>query len=173
MALHTDGDHPHVHVLLKALGEDGMRLNVRKATLRSWRAQFAENLRQLGVAANATERTVRGQVLASKRDRIYRAAKRGESTYGAAQERRAVGNPGRQRGPSTFRMEEMQRTRAAVVEGWKQTASNLRATGDHELADQIRTFRESLPPMMLERVWLTEQMPQRARPTSRDPERTR
>lgn len=94
MALHTDDDHPHVHVLLKALGEDGMRLNVRKATLRSWRAQFAENLRQLGVAANATERTVRGQVLASKRDRICRAAKRGESTYGAAQERRAVGNRG-------------------------------------------------------------------------------
>src|SRR5581483_4486516 len=34
----------------------GVRLNTRKATLRAWRDQFAANLRELGVAANATER---------------------------------------------------------------------------------------------------------------------
>src|SRR6266851_1334601 len=56
MALHTDDDHPHVHVVVKAGSEQGERLNIKKATLRDWRRQFAANLRELGVAANATER---------------------------------------------------------------------------------------------------------------------
>src|SRR5262249_55903636 len=38
MTLHTDTSHPHVHVVLKAVSEQGERLNIRKATLRSWRA---------------------------------------------------------------------------------------------------------------------------------------
>lgn len=36
MALHTDSGHPHVHVVLMARDSDGKRLNIRKATLRSW-----------------------------------------------------------------------------------------------------------------------------------------
>ena len=62
MVLHTDDDHPHVHVVLKAMSEQGVRLNIRKATIRSWRMQFAANLGELGVDANATERAVRGQI---------------------------------------------------------------------------------------------------------------
>jgi hypothetical protein len=61
-ALHTDEAHPHVHLVLKAVSEQGVRLNIRKATLRHWRSQFAHNLRLLGVEANATERAVRGEV---------------------------------------------------------------------------------------------------------------
>jgi hypothetical protein len=34
--LHTDEDHPHVHLLLKAVSEQGSRLNIQKATLRVW-----------------------------------------------------------------------------------------------------------------------------------------
>jgi hypothetical protein len=79
LALHTDEKHPHVHVVLKAVSEQGDRLNIRKATLRAWRAQFAENLRELGVSANATERAVRGQSRTYRRDPIYRADQRGES----------------------------------------------------------------------------------------------
>jgi hypothetical protein len=36
--LHTDEDHPHVHLVLKAVSEQGIRLNLRKATLRVWRS---------------------------------------------------------------------------------------------------------------------------------------
>lgn len=61
LVLHTDEPHPHVHLVLKAVSEQGTRLNIRKATLRHWRAQFARHLRLLGVAANATERAVRGE----------------------------------------------------------------------------------------------------------------
>jgi hypothetical protein len=59
MVLHTDEPHPHVHVVVKAMGYDGKRLNPRKATLREWRRQFARHLREHSVAANATDRAVR------------------------------------------------------------------------------------------------------------------
>ena len=81
MALHTDSGHPHVHVVLMARDVDGKRLNIRKADLRSWRVQFAENLRELGVTANATERAVRGLSRTRKTDGIYRAARRKESIH--------------------------------------------------------------------------------------------
>ena len=68
MALHVDDDHPHVHVVVKAVSEQGVRLNIRKADLRRWRKAFAENLRELGVAANATERAVRGQAQTHRPD---------------------------------------------------------------------------------------------------------
>lgn len=83
--LHTDENHPHVHLVLKAVSERGVRLNIRKATLRHWRSEFARNLRLLGVSANATERAVRGQSRKAKKDGIYRASLRGDSTYIRAQ----------------------------------------------------------------------------------------
>src|ERR1700693_6211548 len=55
MVLHTDEPHPHVHVVVKATSEQGVRLHIRKATLREWRQGFARYLREEGVAANATE----------------------------------------------------------------------------------------------------------------------
>ncbi len=61
MALHTDEPHPHVHVVLKAVSEQGRRLNIKKATLQEWRAKFAANLREQGIAANATPRRFRDQ----------------------------------------------------------------------------------------------------------------
>jgi hypothetical protein len=154
MALHTDSDHPHVHAVLMATDSQGKRLNIRKATLRSWRVQFAENLRELGVAANATERAVRGLSRTRKTDGIYRAARRGESTH--VHERRARvqtevanGYDPAERGGATLR-----KTREMVVEGWKQVASKLRAAGDHQGADWIRAFLGAMPPPRTERELL-------------------
>jgi hypothetical protein len=62
MALHMDDPHPHVHVVLKAVSEQGTRLNIKKAQLKEWRSKFAAHLRGLGVAANATPRQFRGVV---------------------------------------------------------------------------------------------------------------
>jgi len=72
--LHTDEAHPHVHLVLKAVSEQGVRLNIKKAALRHWRSEFARNLRLLGVEANATERAVRGQGMKAEKDGIYRAS---------------------------------------------------------------------------------------------------
>jgi hypothetical protein len=45
LVLHTDEPHPHVHMVVKAVSEQGLRLNIRKETLRAWRAEFARHLR--------------------------------------------------------------------------------------------------------------------------------
>jgi hypothetical protein len=72
MVLHTDQPHPHVHLVVKAISEQGVRLNIRKATLREWRREFARHLRENGIEANATERAIRGVVEPRKLDGIYR-----------------------------------------------------------------------------------------------------
>jgi len=79
MVLHTDEPHPHVHMVVKAISERGVRLNIRKATLRNWRQRYATRLREQGVAANATERAVRGQVNAPMRSSSFRAMQRDAS----------------------------------------------------------------------------------------------
>ena len=84
MVLHTDEPHPHVHMVVKAMSEQGVRLNIRKATLREWRREFARHLRALGVAANATDRSARGESRSPKLDGIYRAERRGESRHADA-----------------------------------------------------------------------------------------
>jgi hypothetical protein len=50
------GKNPHVHVLLKTLSLDGRRLQVGKSELRYFREAFAEQMRSLGVEANASSR---------------------------------------------------------------------------------------------------------------------
>lgn len=59
-ALHTDADHPHVHLEVRALGDNGERLNPKKADLEAWRQAFAQALRDRGVEAEATPRRARG-----------------------------------------------------------------------------------------------------------------
>jgi hypothetical protein len=79
MVLHTDEPHPHVHMVVKAVSEKGVRLNIRKATLREWRRDFARHLRAQGISANATDRAVRGPTRANLSDGMYRAMQRGAS----------------------------------------------------------------------------------------------
>src|SRR5688572_11153449 len=80
LVLHTDQAHPHVHMVVKAEGEDGRRLHIDKEMLREWREDFARMMREQGVAANATPRVARGRNKGSTRDPIYRAQRRGAST---------------------------------------------------------------------------------------------
>jgi hypothetical protein len=58
--LHTDTGHPHVHLAVRALGDDGRRLNPKKADLAEWRQGFARALRGRGIEAEATPRRARG-----------------------------------------------------------------------------------------------------------------
>src|SRR6266404_5825148 len=81
LVLHTVEPHPHVHLIVKAVSEQGVRLNISPATLRGWRREFARHLRDQGIGANATERVVRGETRTHKLDGIYRATKRGDSTH--------------------------------------------------------------------------------------------
>ena len=52
MVLHTDQKHPHVHLVVKAENELGRRLHIDKQLLRDWREDFAQLMREQGIAAN-------------------------------------------------------------------------------------------------------------------------
>jgi hypothetical protein len=58
MVLHTDQPHPHVHMVVKAESDEGQRLRIGKEKLRQWRDDFARMMREQGIAANATSRSI-------------------------------------------------------------------------------------------------------------------
>ncbi|WP_227272026.1 relaxase/mobilization nuclease domain-containing protein [Roseobacter weihaiensis] len=78
MALHTDTKHPHVHLTVRTVGEDGIKLNLRKADLQYLRDQFASKLRQRGIDAEATPRHARGVPQKSPQMAMYKIRQRGQ-----------------------------------------------------------------------------------------------
>lgn len=118
--------------LLKAVSEQGVRLSIRKATLRAWRMEFARHLRQHGIEANATDRAVRGESRTNRLDGIYRAARRGASTH---MRHRIEGRADQMRRGSLWTAGargELARTRKAIERGW-------RAAGDLLVEHLART----------------------------------
>jgi hypothetical protein len=140
MVLHTDQEHPHVHLVVKAESERGERLYIRKATLRGWREDFATYLREVGVAANATPAPLRGSRFNHKKVGIYRAMQRGASTHLLQRERMIreelktgtlTAGAGRQK---------IIQTRQEVIGQWEWTAAQLHAEGRATLAQAVEAF---------------------------------
>lgn len=77
MVRHDDRDHPHVHITVRAVGNDGRRLAPGPDDLQLWREKFARELRRLGVDAEATLRQARGKVPRSERTPVHQVEKRG------------------------------------------------------------------------------------------------
>ncbi len=203
MVLHTDQAHPHVHLVVKCEHEfePGKRLYIRKDTLRRWREQFAELMREQGVAANATPRQIRGQVQRPQRDPIHHRL-RAMRAFGQldAMVRRQRATPK----PSTFMRDKvlamvsslksgkngagmfaqgkdtLQGTRDAVRDDWQATAQALRRQGEIDLAAQVDRFMAQMPPVQTDgerlaeqwRAWQRTPTPERSRPRVPD-ERSR
>jgi hypothetical protein len=151
MVLHTDQAHPHVHMVVKAEGKDGRRLHIDKETLREWREDFAQMMREQGVAANATARVARGQNKGSTKDSIYRAQRRGASTAlrdNVASVVKELKETGTVRDPGRKKLVE---TRKAVVDSWMRAAEILDRQGEISLAGDVRYFVKHLPPVLTER----------------------
>lgn len=158
MVLHTDEPHPHVHMLIKAVSQEGERLNIRKPMLREWRREFARHLRILGVPANATERSVRGQNRSPKLDGIYRAGQRGESRWIRARmeeagraflSERLRADPGKQ---------ALMETRKEVERGWWEASQILKDQGQRELAANVLRFVSRMPPPRSDREMAAEEL---------------
>ena len=163
MVLHTDEPHPHVHVVVKAVSEQGVRLHIRKATLREWRSEFARHLRELGVAANATPRYVRGETGLRKPDGIYRASLRGESTY-MRERAEAVAQELAQ---GRLRVEpgkaSLVNTRNEVRRAWLAVGDILIRERQPELAAHIRRFADQMTPPLTEKEWVAARIDRRER----------
>lgn len=72
-------EHPHVHLLIKAVNADGRRLNIRKADLRYMRERFAVIAKDYGLNLNATSRSVRGKTAKAKTQAQFHEEKRRQS----------------------------------------------------------------------------------------------
>ena len=136
LVLHTDPQRPHVHLVVKAMGEDGTRLNIRKANLREWRSEFARHLRAHGVPANATERAVRDQIRVPKPDGLYRAEIR------RAAQRQDQPAPL----PNAVPFDGIKMaTRQAVGQGWRALAEMIKEMNRERAEERSRVFQPPPP----------------------------
>jgi hypothetical protein len=149
--LHTDEPHPHVHMVVKAVSEQGVRLNIKKATLRHWRSEFARQLRERGVPANATERAVRGQNQKANKDGIYRASLRGESTFMRERTERVAAELRSRRSTHQSSKGAMLETHRNVTWGWEAVTRILRREGHTDLAQITAEYKQRMKPPLTDR----------------------
>jgi type IV secretion system T-DNA border endonuclease VirD2 len=149
LALHTDTPRPHVHLTVQAEGLDRTRFNPRPVQLNRFRERFARELRERGVAAEATPRRARGKGVAGSSMALVklRARLRAEGGRQITQSDRRTNEQAIAvaRGQAllppfieagTLRWREIRRA-------YEQTADTLDATGqadDRELAKDVRTY---------------------------------
>ncbi|SOO14189.1 putative DNA relaxase/nickase, TraS/VirD2-like protein [Xanthomonas citri pv. fuscans] len=125
-AQHTNEAHPHVHLAVKAVSRDLVRLNPRKPDLHQWRESFAEKLREHGIEANASSRVLRGQTQKAERQPVRHIEKR----VGQSKARRARYAEARQEAASGIKTEhpserKLRSTRVKVVSGLGEVAKAL------------------------------------------------
>jgi len=162
MVLHTDKKYPHVHMLMKAMSVDGIRLNATKAMLWQWRHDFARYLRELGVATNATDRAARGVTISRMKHGVHRAALRGKSTYVRARVESVASEllrGGLVVEPGKVRLMESRKT---VERAWMAIAGALERQSQHALAADVRRFVGSMPAPMTQKEWIADQLRRRA-----------
>jgi hypothetical protein len=145
MVLHTDQGHPHVHLVVKAVSEQGERLCIQKATLRQWREDFAAYLRELGVAANASATQLRGKPKARNHTGIYRSRKRGQSTFMRRKVERVAEELLHGRLAPEPGKAKLIATRKRVLADWMATAALLRAQGREPLARDVEDYVRQMP----------------------------
>lgn len=73
--VHMDRAHPHAHVAVRAVQDDGRRVDAGAAEVQRWRETFARGLRALGIEADATPR----------REKLERSLSRAEGRHERAE----------------------------------------------------------------------------------------
>jgi hypothetical protein len=157
MVLHTDQRHPHVHLVVKAENELGRRLHIDKQLLRDWREDFAQLMREQGIAANATPRAIRGENSKKRRERIFKGQRYGKST---ALRDRVIGIAKELSRSGTVvdsARERLLETRRSLVSTWMKAADVLDSQGEEILAGDVRYFARHLPPVLTDRQRLAAQ----------------
>lgn len=154
---HNDEKHPHVHIAVKAVDLDGIRMNPRKADLQQWREVFASELREQGIEANATPRMARGVIKKAERQVVRHinkehaqgkrkapakvtVAQREEAEWEAAGTKKHS-NPAQSK--IVERRKQIQRDYGDVARALAKSAS----TEDKRLALSIVDFVKQMPPV--------------------------
>jgi len=144
MVLHTDQKHPHVHLVVKAIGLDGRPLHIDKATLRLWRENFAGQLRAVGISANATARATRGRQSRKMSNGLFRLLKRQPWRQSTSFQARALaGSTPSGAKWQPYRAGESRRSVDAIA-AWEIVRANLESAGENALAAEVRAFVAAL-----------------------------
>ncbi len=133
MAMHTHQANPHVHLLVRAESDLGVRLNPRKADLHEWRMEFAAELRERGIAAAASRQAARG--VAKNYLNIWQVKAQGEGRL-------------RSQRPSHKDSQAARDTRADALRAWSGVAAALAQSHkweDRNLATQMLEFVNTMP----------------------------
>jgi hypothetical protein len=136
MALHTHQANPHVHLLVRAESDIGLRLNPRKADLHEWRMEFAAELRQRGIAAAASRQAARGVV--KNYLHIWQVKAQGEGRL-------------RNHLPSHKEGQVAHDSRADALRAWSGIAGALAQSDTGEDRDLVRQVLEFVNTMPVER----------------------
>jgi hypothetical protein len=145
-ATHDDEKHPHVHLCVKAMGKDGIRLNPRKADLQRWRELFAEKLQDHGIEANATKRQVRGITRKAKKQPVIHIEQRNGKSFHRKQLERSASEFIKNGNPITNPLKpKIYRTRQLVVARWNAIGHALQAQGNLKSSVEVQEFISALP----------------------------
>lgn len=155
MALHTDQDHPHVHLSVKAQGFDMTWLRRSKADLQNWREGFAEQLRDQGIEAEATPRKARGVVTKSRNQAMHHLAREPKrSTVITAKVDEAIREVTGQTDPKPRPWESaIKAQQKEVRETFHAAVDTLRRSpdpDDRRTADNLANFLQQMPPVQTE-----------------------
>jgi hypothetical protein len=127
-------------------------------------------LREYGVEANATERAVRGSHHQNRTDGIFRAARRGASTF----MRERVESVARELAKGGLRAErgraQLIETRRNLERGWLALAGMLQRNGMSDLAEDVRRHMQRMPSARTDREEIAHRLHARIR---ENPVRTR
>lgn len=149
MARHDDTDHPHVHVTVRAVGRNGLRLAPGPVDLQQWRERFARELRRLGVEAEATPRQARGQVRKSSGIAVTKIAQRGVQPRVQAIDQQVAQREARAPQPPPLHdwSRDIQARQDAIRQAYLAHADALGQGGanDRQLARDIRRFVADMP----------------------------
>ena len=148
MGLHTDRDHPHVHLTVARRDLDGRRFHPGKEDLFRYRLKFAEKLRAHGIEANATPRKARGLTRKALHTPIVQMSKRGEDSRYAKRLQREAAVAARVGNASTPFDAEIRQQRIDVLEGYLQAGKELLAStdpNDRQLAAGLGGYTQKLP----------------------------
>ncbi len=133
-------DHPHVHILVKAVNERDHRLNIRKQDLRYLRERFAVLAREHGIELNATTRASRSQPHKAKTQARFHSEKRRDFSHPYAKERKEELVEAMVHHTSLPEHEAKRQatvTRSKVRDNLRAYAEELRAQGQTELAQGL------------------------------------
>lgn len=152
--LHTDSDHPHVHLTVKSLGFDGTRLHVKRGDPQIWREEFAEELRSIGIEAEATPRKIRGVVKKPVSQPVFHLRQRGKAKTDAEKIKEIIGEFRQGKFSEKPWESRIKETQHNIRKLWLREAQKAKLDNDLGTVKEVLDFVNSMPPIATERQTL-------------------